>query len=212
MNQAWETYRVNYATLLDGNLVVPADGNLNRGIITLPANYGPKITRIGDASRKIFACDGARTVIPSSTGGPSTEQPPVYIISAKPAVTNWDATSYADYGAYGGWSHSAYRTAIPGNATHPASIDVRVWAYRHGSLAAFRAAGQYRMNAVFFDGHGEVLDDIAASNPSLWMPRGSIIYPKSGCSGSSVAGTTTVWSDVVDRYCPGVGNGPWTSP
>jgi prepilin-type N-terminal cleavage/methylation domain-containing protein/prepilin-type processing-associated H-X9-DG protein len=214
LDQAWETFSTTGSTYLNGNLVMPADGTGKRGIITLPPTYGPKITMIGDCSRKIFACDGARTVIPSSSGGPSKENPPVYVISANPSVTNWDNTSYADYGAFGGWSHSAYRTAVPGNATNLAAFDTRLWTYRHGTLGGFKPAGQYRMNVVFFDGHGECIDDVTSSNPSLWMPKGSVIYPKSGCSGSAVAGTKTVWSDVVDKYCPGMTgtNSPWISP
>ena len=35
------------------------------------------------------------------------------------------------------------------------------------------ATGSYRFNAGFFDGHVESLDDLSASNPSLWMPTGS---------------------------------------
>jgi len=212
LDKAWETFSATGKTELDGNLVVPRDGSLDRGIITLPLSYGPKITLVGDASRKIFAADGSRAVIASPSGGINVAQPPAYVISASPSTTNWDNTSYADYGAFGGWTHSAYRTAVPGNATHPPAQDIRVWTYRHGTLGAFKSAGQYRMNAVFFDGHGECLDDVQSSNPALWMPRGSVIYPAGGCSGSVVAGTKTVWTDVVNKYCPGVGSGAWVSP
>ncbi len=214
LNRAWETFSTTGSTYLNGNLVMPADGTGKRGIITLLPTYSPRITMIGDSSSKVFACDGARTVIPASSGGPAVEKPPVYVISANPSTTNWDNTSYADYGAFGGWSHSAYRTAVPGNATNKAAFDTRVWTYRHGTLGGFKPAGQYRINVVYFDGHGECIDDVKSSNPALWMPKGSVIYPKSGCSGSAVAGTKTVWSDVVDKYCPGMSgtNSPWVCP
>jgi prepilin-type N-terminal cleavage/methylation domain-containing protein/prepilin-type processing-associated H-X9-DG protein len=210
--ESWDIFGVS-DTRLNGNLVPPLGGN-GKPIIGLPLSYGPKITKVGDASRKIFASDGARAAIPSSSGGPATEQAPVYLISSDISKTNWDNTSYADWGAFGGWTHSAYRTAVAGNATHPAAIDTRVWAYRHGTLGAFKAAGQYRMNVVFFDGHGESLDDLASSNPSLWLPRGSTIYPLAGCSGSAVAGTKTVWSDAVNKFCPGASStsSVWVSP
>jgi prepilin-type processing-associated H-X9-DG protein len=214
LNKPWETFSSIANKSLNGSLVVPVDSTGNRGIITLPANYGPKITLIGNPSAKIFACDGSRSVIASPSAGINVENPPVYVISADPAVTNWDNTSFADYGAFGGWSHSAYRTAIRGNAAHVPLHDIRVWTYRHGTHSAFKPAGQYRMNTVFFDGHAECLDDISAANPALWIPRGSILYPKSGCSGSAVAGTTTVWTDVIPKYCPGLSStsSPWTSP
>jgi prepilin-type processing-associated H-X9-DG protein len=177
-------------------------------------SYGPKITMVGCPSAKIFAADGSRSIIASPSGGTSVQNPPVYVISANPGITNWDNTSYADYGAFGGWSHSAYRTAIRGNASHAPAQDSRIWTYRHGTSSPFKAAGQYRMNTVFFDGHGECLDDITAANPALWMPTGSVIYPDSGCSGSAVAGTKTVWTDVQNKYCPGITrpSDAWVSP
>jgi len=210
--ESWDLFGVD-DTRLNGNLVPPVGGN-SQPIIGLPPSYGPRITKVGDGSRKIFASDGARAVIPSASGGINVERPPEYLISSDISRTNWDNTSYADWGAFGGWTHSAYRTAVPGNATHPAAIDTRIWAYRHGTLGAFKAAGQYRMNAVFFDGHGETLDDLASSNPALWLPRGSSIQPLLGCSGSAVAGTKTVWSDAVTTYCPGLTStsSVWVSP
>lgn len=214
LDRAWETFSAIGQTRLNGNLVLPADATGHRGIVTLPTGYAPRITHISACAAKIFAADGARTVLPVVSDGQRIEQPPVYIISANPAVTNWDNTSYADYGAFGGWSHSFYRTAVPGNSTNAPSQDLRVWAYRHGSQSAFQSAGSYRMNVVYFDGHAETLDDVTAANPALWMPRGSVIYPAAGCGAVSVKGTKTVWSDVLGRYCPGVAgiNDPWISP
>jgi prepilin-type processing-associated H-X9-DG protein len=213
LDKAWETYSDTNDTEINGNLVIPA-ADSNRGIFTLPRGYGPSLFKIDNSSRKVFASDGARTIIPTASNGINVVNPPVYIISATPGVTNWDNTSYADYGAFGGWSHSAYRTAVPGNATHPPTQDVRVWAYRHGTMKPFQPSGSYRMNAVFFDGHCETLDDVQAANPALWVPSGTVIYPKAGCSGSAVAGTKTVWSDVQTLYCPGVTGtpDPWVSP
>jgi prepilin-type N-terminal cleavage/methylation domain-containing protein/prepilin-type processing-associated H-X9-DG protein len=213
LDRAWETYSATDKTELNGNLVIPA-ATSNRGIITLPFTYGPNLLKIGDPSHKVFASDGARTIIPTASDHINVVNPPVYVISANPGLTNWDNTSFADYGAFGGWSHSAYRTAVPGNATHPPTQDVRIWAYRHGTIRPFQPAGSYRMNAVFFDGHCETLDDVQAANPALWIPKGTVIYPNAGCSGSAVAGTKTVWSDVQSLYCPGVSSasGQWVSP
>lgn len=214
LDKAWETFSKTDEPRLDGNLVIPADPTGTRGIITLPANYGPRITKIGSPSTKVFAADGARTIKPKAVGGRNVEQPPEYVISASPGSTNWDDTSYADYGAFGGWSHSAYRTAVPGNSANMPAQDLRIWAYRHGTLSAFKAAGTYRMNMVFFDGHVETLDDVQAANPALWMPTGSVICPDMGAAGTAVAGTKTVWSDVQKRYCAGVegSSGKWMSP
>ena len=214
LDYPWQTFGSTGSTCLNGNLVIPADSTGTRGIVTLPSSYGPKISKLSNAASKVWACDGSRTILPTAVNGKNTVQSPTYVISANPSVTNWDNTSYCDYGAFGGWSHSAYRIAVSGNATAMPGQDVRVWTYRHGATGGFMPAGSYRMNTVFFDGHGETLDDVQAANPALWMPSGSVIYPQSGCSGTAVAGTKTVWSDVQSRYCPGVSgtNDPWTSP
>jgi hypothetical protein len=69
------------------------------------------------------------------------------------------------------------------------------------------------MNVVYFDGHAETLDEVAASNPALWMPTGSVIFPANAPVGTIVAGTKMVWADVLSLYCPGVSSGQsWTSP
>jgi hypothetical protein len=210
--KAWETFSTS-STALNGNLIPPLSGN-GKPIIGLPRGYGPRMSSIRDGSRKIFAADGARTVLPSASGGQNKENPPFYVISGDPSRTNWDNTSYGDWGAFGGWSHSYYRTAVPGNATNTPSQDVRVWAYRHGALRPFQPPGSYLMTVVYFDGHGATLNDVEAANPALWMPTGSVIYPTVGCSGNAVAGTKTVWSDCQPKYCPGVsGNSQaWISP
>jgi prepilin-type processing-associated H-X9-DG protein len=198
-------------TQLNGNLILPLDSAGSAAAIVLPPGYGPQLSRIANSSEKVFAADGARSIIPA--GSPRTVQTPSYMISGDPLNTNWDATSYADMGAFGGYTHSYYRTAVTGNASVFPTQDARVWAYRHGATTPFNSPGSYKMNVVYFDGHAETLDDVAAANPALWMPTGSTIVPDAGVGGTVVAGTTTVWADVINRYCPGVtGSQTWTSP
>jgi prepilin-type N-terminal cleavage/methylation domain-containing protein/prepilin-type processing-associated H-X9-DG protein len=206
----WETFSATSSSWLNGNLVVPLGGN-SKPIIGLPSSYGPRLSKVGDGSRKVFAADGARATIPVSG---KVTSPPVYQIMTSAASTNWDSTTYADPGAFGGNSLSAYRIAVPGNATAVPTFDPRVMAYRHGATSGFRSRGSYRMNVVFFDGHAATLDEVTASDPSLWMPKGSVIYPTVGVGGLAVAGTKTVWSDVQSLYCPGVttNSQSWTSP
>ncbi len=205
----WDTYSATGKPELNGNLVIPLNGT--KPLVTLPSGYGPRLNKIGDGSRKVYAADGARATIPS---GGKVVPPPVYQIVTSAGGTGWDSSTYADPGAFGGASLSAYRIAVPGNATAVPPFDPRVMAYRHGALSGFKPRGSYRMNVVFFDGHGETLDDVAAANPSLWMPKGSVIFPTVGIGGSAVAGTKTVWSDVQSLYCPGITSNsqPWTSP
>jgi prepilin-type processing-associated H-X9-DG protein len=217
LDRPWEVFNSNGMstmgkTELNGNLILPANSADNAGIVTLPYDYFPRINRIAESHSKVWACDGSRTILPKVVNGENSEQPPVYVITASAGRSNWDNTSYADFGAFGGYTHSAYRTAVPGNngGNPPPSIDVRVWTFRHGAQGGFKEAGAYRMNVVYFDGHAETLDDVQASNPALWMPRGTVVTPNAGCAGTAVAGTKTVWSDVQSRYCGGVS--PWTAP
>jgi prepilin-type N-terminal cleavage/methylation domain-containing protein/prepilin-type processing-associated H-X9-DG protein len=213
VNRPRSAVGANAPSEANGPLVPPlATGTT--AIITLPDDYGPQLSKVANSSEKVFAADGARTIYPTSSSGPATVQPPFYVISGTPSSTGWDSTSYGDYGAFGGYSHSWYRIAVAGNAKTPPTQDVRIWAYRHGTLSPFQQAGAYRMNLVYFDGHAETLDDVAAANPALWMPTGSVITPFDGASGASVAGTKTVWTDVLAKYCPGItADGQrWTSP
>jgi prepilin-type N-terminal cleavage/methylation domain-containing protein/prepilin-type processing-associated H-X9-DG protein len=201
------------ASEVNGELVPPLSAGTT-AIITLPNGYGPQLSDVVNSSEKVFAADGARSIVAGSASGPATVNPPFYVISGTPSSTGWDHTSYGDYGAFGGYSHSWYRIAVPGNCTNPPAQDVRIWAYRHGTLSPFQQAGAYRMNLVYFDGHAETLDDVAAANPALWMPSGSTITPYDGAGGSAVAGTKTVWADVLSKYCPGItADGQvWTAP
>jgi prepilin-type N-terminal cleavage/methylation domain-containing protein/prepilin-type processing-associated H-X9-DG protein len=198
---------------LAGNLIAPINTSGSAAVVVQPAGYSPQLSKVDNSSEKIFAADGAR-IITFSSSGTKVAQPPAYVINGSPVGTGVDTSSYADMGAFGGYSRSFYRNAVAGNATATPPFDARIYGYRHGALSGFQPAGAYRTNVVFFDGHAETLDDVAAANPALWMPSGSVIIPGQAGGSTGVAGTKTVWADVAARYCPGVTgtSATWISP
>lgn len=153
-----------------------------------PSSYVPKTTRVGPNDRKIFLADAGRRVRHSA--GPKF----YYIVDAAQKDS-----LFSDYGAFCGITRSYDRFV----ANNPGStaVDGRIFGYRHGTRDPRRPTGQYRLNAVFFDGHAETLDDMTASDPSLWMPTGSMIYRPT----MTFNGTDWVfWPDVAAKYLPGV--------
>ena len=173
---------------------------------TVPDHYFPKITLVGNASAKIFAADGARRIIYAIPPAAATIVGPRYVLESDPPLVKWSDTMFSDYGAFCGMSQSYLRNAVPGNASVSDRYlqDGRILAYRHGRSGAFGPAGAYRMNAVFFDGHAETLDDFSASNPGLWLPKGTIFWnPTHGATGPVRAGLKVLWADYQKRSLPG---------
>jgi prepilin-type N-terminal cleavage/methylation domain-containing protein/prepilin-type processing-associated H-X9-DG protein len=115
--------------------------------------YAPKVTKVGSASLKVFICDGGRFARDDVS-------PPDYNESWNASPT---ANDYADYG--------------PEDAFSDAFLPNKPMAYsmRHGARMPGLDPKQYRMNVVFFDGHGETLSGRDAMNPKLWIPKGSVV-------------------------------------
>jgi prepilin-type processing-associated H-X9-DG protein len=157
----------------------------------VPGGYSPKISAIGAASNKIYIADGARY---SNPGTP----PDVDL-----AVRGGYGGAYADVGAFSAFSNSWNRRGAPGNGTGIIGMDARGYAFRHGSTRGTGRVGKgdFKMNAGFFDGHAESLDDFAASNPEYWMPRGTRV----------TKWATEAWPDVVAKY-PANDGSDWVCP
>jgi prepilin-type processing-associated H-X9-DG protein len=131
----------------------------------IPGGYSPKINRIGKSSEKIFAADGTKYAYQG--GIPEYDVSTETLSSASTGnhskYTDWGAWTQVLTGAYDQWTVLTSSTAFDG----------RVASYRHGKQGRSNPPGSYRMNAVFFDGHAESLDDRTATNPKLWLPSGS---------------------------------------
>ncbi len=159
---------------------------------SVPSTYLPKVTSIGLTSRKIFCADGARwsagDTAPDQNLGPQTDDL---------------STSFADPGPWDSYTRSWWRGNVGGGAggnaggfngapDHTGPYDPRVWACRHGIRTSYGTADQYKMACLFYDGHVEVLGDLAAANPSFWLPKGTVLND-----------TQSVWKDVLKKYCGG---------
>lgn len=173
-----------------------------------PVGYVPKITKIGNGSRKIYLSEGSRYVscgfsrTPQievdydsnpwgSYGGIFSDQPPVVPYSRSGIIRRIDASSGGTSGSYG----DAYRKAPPMNA------DPMLLAYRHGSQKAWNF-GNRRMNVLFFDGHAETLNDQDLMNPTLWFPKGTVLTVNS----------SQFYQDVLDGFFAGNPGSTFTVP
>lgn len=158
---------------------------------TVPSSYVPKISKVGDASRKIFMSDAAKYT--------TSYDAVILTMSANGLTDNHQYSPFTDYGGFFGNSKSMCRLA----ANAPGSVlrDGRIFAYRHGNRTPFARAGSFRFNAVFFDGHAETLDDLTGANPALWLPKGS---NTSTATADISSGRPTIWADAKAKYGVGV--------
>jgi prepilin-type N-terminal cleavage/methylation domain-containing protein len=212
LNVAWSRYPYPADNGFAGNVTIPtplydATGQARHGPFwCAPAGYFPNVAKVGNPAEKIYAADGARRSIYARPPDAAVVLGPVYVLSCDPPMVKWSDTMFSDYGAFGGLSQSYNRGAVPGNSDAGDEYvqDARLMAYRHGTDRPFQPAGMYRMNAVFYDGHAESLDDLSASNPALWLPKGSVLWnPASGASGTSRRGWKVVWSDYQQTFLGG---------
>lgn len=177
-----------------GKVNMPApNGVLGSAYWTTPVGYVPKITKIGQASGKIFLADSGRLS--------GADRPPVFQLGLD---DDHLVSMFTDFGPFWGISKSYSRAATNGVATE---IDPRLFAYRHGTRKPFDATGQYRMNAVFYDGHAESLTDMESANPNYWLPSGTVITTTSKPAGPGTG--PIIWPDVAAKYLP---NLPYVVP
>jgi len=154
-----------------------------------PNGYTPKINKVGQAAEKIFACDGAKF----SKGSNQID----YNLGLTAISQTWASTNYSSIGQFsdfGPWNQqtsSFDRSWNPQNAPKLGTYDQRRLAYRHGG----QKEGQFRMNAVFYDGHGETLDEITSANPRYWLPKGTAF---TGATQTNVM--SKIWPDELAKY------------
>lgn len=139
----------------------------------IPLNYSPRVTRMGDASRKVFCADGARYA--------TVDVVPDYDLRAR---ASWGG-AFSDVAPFSTFSRSWDRAG-----RNSGDVDARVYAFRHSTgLPRPRAAPDvFKMNVAFFDGHVELMGDVQASNPYMWMPARSKLQ------------IANIWDDVVARF------------
>jgi len=151
-----------------------------------PPHWRPAVNRMGNPSNKVFCADGGRYS--------RTDQVPDYDLE----VQGDFGGAFADAGVYKGGaagekSKSWDRSRAPGNASSGrGDVDARMYAFRHStSVPPDGAQGNaYKLNLAYYDGHVETMGDLEASNPHLWLPKGSRIEQPGTC----------LWQDTVDFF------------
>lgn len=141
-----------------------------------PDYYQPQLNNVGMPARKIAAADGTRFL--------TDELVLDYDVNPRPddygAFTTsgaWWAGSTA-YGVANGSQNWDGQTVSTGGDPPHGGRGLSL-SYRHGCIggAAPVTARDNRgaMNALFFDGHVENLDDRASRNIEFWYPKGTIV-------------------------------------
>ncbi|HEX2972479.1 MAG TPA: hypothetical protein VHP11_09100 [Tepidisphaeraceae bacterium] len=154
----------------------------------VPADYVPKIGKIGNPSRKIFIADGARY----SNASVAPDMDLNYL--------GGFGGAYADVGAWSKYSASWNRDNAPGNGG-ASGIDARIYGFRHGLRDQGGPADAYRLNVGFYDGHVETLGDLQVCSPEFWVPKGTLIQ----------AAASEVYPDVLSKFFGG-GATSWQAP
>ena len=157
-----------------------------------PSGYAPKMGSIRNSQSKICMADGSRYVDPTSTSAPDYSLSP----------TGSGGGSWADGGAWTQGTH-CWTREYPGCSATFSSLsakeDLRPIIYRHGANATGLTPGHYSMNCAFYDGHVQTMDDVASSNPALWLPTGCALTIASAPAFGSV------WGDVTKFGFPTTG-------
>ncbi len=130
-----------------------------------PVGYEPKIDRVGQASLKVSAMDGARYV-DKNTG----------------VITFNTSAKQIDGGNFGTWGPAMFKVINNGN---PYKRDnaaqeqfSRRFAYRHNGET---------MNASYFDGHGAAMDVKESHRVTPFFPSGSVVNSTANLDDDSVA-------------------------
>ncbi len=131
---------------------------------TDPARYNFKVTQVGPPSRKVFAMDGARYV---TTTGRVTFN----IHDGQVKGDNWITRGPAlnPFGLDNGSPYKMVSRSDPDLAPTAAA-----YTYRHPGR---------RINALFFDGHAEPLNNAESRDPNLYWPTGSEVVAASRVTG-----------------------------
>jgi len=147
-------------------------------VFIIPSDYRPNHYALKQPAYKIFLADSGRWS--------TSTMAPHFRLSYGARI---DLTMFTDYGAWWKQTHAYDRTAANSGSNRP-PLDARIYGYRHGTRSPFKPSGSYRMNALFFDGHVESMDDMTSAHPKYWLPTGT----------SMTGAEYLIWDDVRREY------------
>ena len=140
------------------------------------AAYTPQLFRLEQADRKVFVADGTRFLPDSLLLDHDVHPDPDWFGSFTSAGAWWvGSRSYGVRRGTKNWDGEVldYSNQPPSRG-HNLALS-----YRHGQTSDMASGDAHQnsgwINAVFFDGHAETLDDRASRNPVFWYPSGGVV-------------------------------------
>jgi len=165
-----------------------------------PSGYVPKLSKVGNASAKIYIGDGSRYV-DANGAGPDSDI----------GFSGVNGGCLSDQGAFDAFSKSWCRTTTnKGGVNGGTGRDARIFAYRHGYQKQYGVPDLYKGNFGFFDGHVELLGDLESTKPDYWLPKGSKLYPTVNTGKDAPNGELN--PDTANLFYGGGGTDPITIP
>jgi hypothetical protein len=138
----------------------------------IPNDWRPVVGRLGVPAHKVFCGDGGMYSTSNSTDGITL---PDYDIRCQGP---WGGT-FSAAGPYSKTLRAWDRARAPLNG-YRGRTDARGFGFRHSASANVAVGAKenaYKGNFIFFDGHGETMGDLDASNPHIWLPQGTMLGP-----------------------------------
>lgn len=138
--------------------------------------YRSEVSRVGNASEKVFVADGTRYLTETGLIDHDISSNPEHYGSFTSSGAWWSGSTA--YGVKNGSVNWDGNVVTPGNYP-PAQGKNLSLSYRHRGGRSKRGtdcrSNRGAINAAFFDGHTETLTDRASRNIRFWYPKGSIV-------------------------------------
>lgn len=153
-------------------LAVRAVGAPTNWEVDVPS-FSSKVSQVGPPSTKVFVADGTRYVTNNTIDMDVSILPNLF--GAFGSSGAWWSGS-TEYGPDANTQNWDGQTICEGSASQGRNLQ---YSYRHDTMGDPDSAmeNQGTMNAVFYDGHVENLNDEASREISLWYPTGAIVSP-----------------------------------
>jgi prepilin-type processing-associated H-X9-DG protein len=179
--QYWGAAEAN--TVLAYNAVAPSIPVLAQRMppsweVTIPS-FSSQVSEVGPPSSKVFVADGTRFISSFDLTIDIGFGPSFYGVHGSNGAWRSGSTEYGVEGNSENWSG---QLVCDGSISNGRNLR---YSYRHDAVGDPRSAmdNHGSINAVFYDGHVESLDDEESREISLWYPTGGQTSLGSECLG-----------------------------
>lgn len=147
----------------------------------VPDDYESKLLRVGNPGKKVFIADGTRYLDDQGVLDFDIALYPNYFGSFTSSGAWWcQSTAYGVRNGSEAWSETG-RNITTGSPSNGQNLRL---SYRHSSHDRFDGAAKNNfgmMDALFYDGHVNLLNDQDSRKVDLWYPKGAkIMKPTEG--------------------------------